>query len=143
MKLFRKVVIVGTGLIGGSLALAIKRKGLAQKVVGISRHRKNLLLAKKKGAIDSLSQEISVVKDADLVVLATPVHAIIDLAAKISRHISKDCLVSDVGSTKKEIVKRLENIFPHYVGAHPLAGSEKRSILNACTDMFKGSHCTL
>lgn len=143
MRLFNKVAIVGTGLIGGSIALAIKRKRLAREIIGVSRHKKSLLLAKRKGAIDKGSQKLSIIKDADLLILATPVKAIINLAPKIAGIVKKECIVTDVGSAKEEIVSVFEKIFPNYVGSHPLAGSEKRSIANAHPDIFKGSLCIL
>lgn len=143
MRLFNKVVIIGTGLIGGSLALEIKRKGLALRISGYSRHKSSLILAKKKHIIDDGSLDLSVAKDADLVVLATPVNSILSLAEKIARFVPGDCVVTDVGSTKKEIVSKLSGIFPNYVGSHPLAGSEKRGIANTQTGIFKGSLCIL
>jgi prephenate dehydrogenase len=142
-KLFNKVAIIGTGLIGGSMALDIKRRKLANKVIGVSRRKKSLLLAKKLGAIDYGSQEIDIIKGADLVILAAPVNAILNLANPISKSLTRDCLVTDVGSTKKEIVAKLENVFPYYVGSHPLAGSEKSGVVNACANIFKDSLCIL
>ena len=139
MKLFNKVAIVGVGLIGGSIALAIKKHRLAHEIIGVSRHTKSLLLAKKMGAIDRGSQDINIIKDADLVILATPVNTIINLAPKILKVIKRACIVSDVGSTKEQIVKILEKIFPNYIGSHPLAGSEKRGIINADPKIFKDS----
>lgn len=141
--MFNKVAIVGVGLIGGSLALAIKKKRLAREVIGVSRHRKTLLLAKQIRAIDKGSQDISIIKDADLVILAAPVSIILKLAPLISKIIKRDCIVSDTGSTKQEIVSRLGRIFPNYVGSHPLAGSEKRGIINANPFIFKDSLCIL
>jgi len=143
MRLFNKVAIVGTGLIGGSIALAIKKKGLAGEVIGVSRHKKSLALAKKKKAIDRGSQDFAIVKDADLLIFATPVDAILKAAPKIRRIISKGCIVSDVGSTKREIASRLEKLFPNYIGSHPLAGSEKRGIVNAQPHLFEDSLCIL
>lgn len=134
---------MGVGLIGGSLALAIKKKGLAKKIVGVSRHKKTLSTAKKNHAIDSGSQDIKIIKDADLVILATPPSTILKLAPLISQIIKKDCIVSDVASTKQEIVSRLGRIFPRYVGSHPLAGSEKRGAANAVPNLFKDSLCIL
>lgn len=143
MRLFNKVAILGTGLIGGSLALVMKKKGLARKIIGVSRHKKNLILAKKIGAIDKGSLKLNIIKGADLLVLATPVDVIMNSAKPISKIIGKDCLVIDVGSTKKEIVGRLNKFFPNYLGTHPLAGSEKRSIVYADPDIFKDSVCIL
>jgi prephenate dehydrogenase len=141
--MFNKVAIVGTGLIGGSMALAIKKKRLANKVIGVSRHKKTLLFAKNNGVIDIGSQDIKVIKDADLLILATPVSTVLTLAPRISRIIKPDCIVTDVGSTKKQIVSKLETLFSRYIGSHPLAGSEKRGINNADADIFKGSLCIL
>lgn len=143
MRLFNKVAIVGTGLIGGSIALAIKKQGLASEVIGVCRHKNSLLLAKRKGAIDRGSLSLGIIKEADLLILATPVNTIINLAPRISQIVRKDCIVSDVGSTKEEIVACLEKEFPNYVGSHPLAGSEKRGIINAHPDLFKDSLCIL
>jgi len=143
MRLFNKVAVVGTGLVGGSLAISIQKKGLAGEVVGVSRHAKNIALAVKIGAIDRGSRELGIIKDADLVVLATPVDSIIKLSRKVSRLIRPDCIVMDVGSTKEKIVSCLEGEFANFVGSHPLAGSEKRSIAYAHAGMFKGSLCIL
>lgn len=143
MKIFNKVAIVGTGLIGGSLGLAIKNNKLASKVVGVSRHRSSLLEARRKEAIDKGSITLNIINDADLLILATPVNNIISLAPKISKIISKHCIVMDVGSSKQEIVSRLSKIFPNYVGAHPLAGSEKRGIAFANKNLFNGSLCII
>ncbi|MFH1441296.1 MAG: prephenate dehydrogenase [Candidatus Omnitrophota bacterium] len=140
---FNKVVIVGTGLIGGSIALALKKKKLAKEICGISRHKESLILAKKQGIIDSGSQDINIVQGADLVVLAVPVNTILRLSPSIAAIINTDCLVFDVGSTKKEIVGKLDKIFANYIGAHPLAGSEKRGVANAKDDIFKDSVCIL
>jgi prephenate dehydrogenase len=143
MKLFNKVVVIGTGLIGGSMALDIKKKGLANCVVGISRRKISLDLAKKMGAIDSGSQDLSAVKDADLVIFATPPSAILASAPSVARLIKKDCIVIDVASTKEKIVSSLNRLFPNYVGTHPLAGSEKKGIKNASGGCFNDSLCLL
>ena len=143
MRQFRKVVIIGTGLIGGSLALAIKDKRLAKKVVGVSRHKKSLILAKRIGAIDEGSLKLDVVRGADLIIFAAPVKAIINLAPLVAKFADKECLVTDVGSTKEEIVACLSKVFPNYLGSHPLAGSEKRSVANASSGLFSGSLCIL
>ena len=128
-------------MIGGSIAYNLKKKGLAKEVVGVSRHKQTLSLAKRLGVIDKGSLNLDIIRGADLVILATPVDTIIDLAKKISRLVSRECIVSDVGSSKQKIVAKLEKIFPRYIGTHPLAGSEKRGIANAQSVAFKGSLC--
>jgi prephenate dehydrogenase len=143
MRLFNKIAIIGVGLIGGSIALEIKNKHLAKEVVGVSRRKRTLVLAKKFKAIDRGSQDLNIVKNADLVILATPVSSILNLATQISNFIKPTCIVTDVGSTKAEIVSKLERIFTRYVGSHPLAGSEKRGIDYARANIFKNSLCVL
>lgn len=143
MKLFNKVAIIGVGLIGGSLASDIKKKNLANQIIGIARHKKTLSLAKKKRIIDYASQDIGKVCGADLVILSVPVNAILKLAPVISRIIGPDCIVCDVGSTKGQIVYKLDRIFPNYLGTHPLAGSEKQGVINSRPGIFKGSFCIL
>jgi len=143
MRLFNKVAIIGVGLIGGSIGQIIKRKKLASTVVGVARHKKTLIQAKKQKAIDSGSTDIKIIKGADLVILAMPVEIIIKLAPAISKIVRKNCIVTDVGSTKQQIVSKLHKIFPYYIGAHPLAGSEKRGIANACDRLFVNSLCLL
>lgn len=143
MRLFNKVAIVGVGLIGGSVALAIKNKKLARQVIGVSRRKSTLLSAKKNRAIDKGSQDLKIIQGADLVILATPVNTILNLAQAVSRVIRSDAIVTDVGSTKQEIAVKLDKIFPRYVASHPLAGSEKRGVDNASPDIFKNSLCVL
>jgi len=143
MPLFNKVAIVGTGLIGGSIALDLKKKGLCKIIAGVSRHQESLKFAKKTGAIDIGSQSLCVIKDSDLVILAAPVSAIKEKARRIAEIISKDCIVFDVASTKEEIVSLLDPLFPRFVGAHPIAGSERKGIKNARPGLFKDSICIL
>ncbi len=141
--LFKKVAIVGIGLIGGSIALEIKKRRLASKIVGISRHRKSILKALKIGAIDEGALKLDCINGADLLIIATPVGNILKSGPELLKHINKNCLVTDVGSTKGSIVNSMEKLFPNYVGSHPLAGSEKRGILNAQKNLFARSVCVL
>ncbi|MGD9015505.1 MAG: prephenate dehydrogenase/arogenate dehydrogenase family protein [Candidatus Omnitrophota bacterium] len=143
MRLFNQVAIIGVGLIGGSIGLGIKKKRLAKQVVGISRHKSTINLAKKRGAIDIGSLDISAIKKADLVILAAPVNSIIQLGVKIRGLIKPGTLVTDTGSTKKSVVKILEKALPNFVGGHPLSGSEKQGVANARDDLFCGSLCIL
>lgn len=138
-KIFNKVAIVGIGLIGGSLGLDIKKRKLAETVIGVSRHKESLVKAKEIGAIDIYSQRLDIIEDADFLILATPVNTIINLASQIKEFVNRDCIVTDVGSTKEKIVACLNKSFPNYVGSHPMAGSEKRGIANARIGLFKGS----
>jgi len=143
MKLFNKVVIIGTGLIGGSLGLALKKKHLVSQIIGLSRHQRNASLARKVRAIDRIGLSLDVVRDADLVILATPIDAIIGIALKIAKKIKKDCIVIDVGSAKEEIVSKIIRAIPNFLGCHPLSGSEKKGILNLREDIFSNSICII
>ncbi|MCK9571661.1 MAG: prephenate dehydrogenase [Candidatus Omnitrophica bacterium] len=143
MVLFKKVVILGTGLIGGSLGLALKEKRLAGEVLGLSRSRKNALLAKKIGAIGRPVFSLSEVSSADLVILAAPIETIIELGGRISGLLNEDCVVIDVASTKEAVVRNLSNVLPNFLGCHPLTGSENKGIIFARKDLFKGSLCIL
>jgi len=143
MRPFKKAAIIGIGLIGGSIALALKKKNLAKQVVGVSRKEKNLALAKRIGAIDAGSSDPQIISGADLVILAMPPSAILDKAAALAGFLADDALVIDVASTKESIVEKLDKIFKNFVGAHPLAGSQKRGINNSQADIFRKSVCIL
>jgi prephenate dehydrogenase len=143
MKLFKKVVIVGTGLIGGSIGLAIKKKKLADTVIGISRRRSTIDLARKIKAIDSGFQDLSAARGADLLILAVPVNTLVKLSPRLSKVTERECIVTDVGSTKERIVAKLDRLFPNFVGAHPLAGLEKSGVANACRCIFENALCII
>lgn len=146
MVLFKKVAIVGVGLIGGSLGMAIKKKKLAESVFGVSRHIKTIDIAKRKKAIDKGSVSLSIIiKGADLIILATPVHHILKILPQVFKLAKQDTLIIDVASTKGEIIRAVVKYgkAKNFVGCHPLAGSEKRGIINAQADLFKDSLCVL
>ena len=143
MKKFRKVTIIGVGLIGGSMGLAIKREDLAYKIVGVTKHKRSLKIARGLGAIDegSLNPGTSV-KGSDLVILATPIYSIIEIAKSIVKYLDRGCIIIDVGSTKRLVVKEIEKILPkdvYFVGGHPLAGSEQKGVDSASAELFKDS----
>ena len=146
-RVFNRVAIIGLGLIGGSLGIALKRRRLAKTVVGFSRKRSTLRAAKRRGAIDVGTTNLrAAVRDADLVVLAIPVDAIVPFARQAARFCRRGVILTDVGSTKVRIVRSLERFLPRhvsFVGAHPLAGSERRGIDAASSELFRGSVCIL
>lgn len=148
MKLFNKVTIIGVGLIGGSMGLAIKKKRISSKVIGFFRKEKSAKLAKRIQMVDVAAFNlIQAVKDADLVILATPVEVIKSIAGKVIGVMKPGSILIDVGSTKKEIVQTLEKLTSQkkisFVGCHPLAGSEKSGLLFAKPDLFENSICFL
>ncbi len=140
---FQQVSIVGVGLLGGSLGLAVKRLGLAKSVVGIGHRNSTLETALKRGAIDRYTLSVADgVRDSDLVVLCTPVGLFGPLMARAAGALAQGCLVTDVGSTKRAV---LQACLPHlpkgcnFVGSHPLAGSEARGIDAASEDLYDGA----
>jgi len=145
MAMFNRVTIIGLGLIGGSVGLAVRRRRLAREVVGFSRHPATLRRAKARGAIDvGTTDWREAVRESDLVILATPVETIVPFARRAARFMPDGGLITDVGSTKGTIVKALEGRLPRgiaFVGAHPLAGSERRGIDAARQTLFDGSVC--
>jgi len=146
MPLFKKVAIVGVGLIGGSLGLAIKKKKLARSVLGVARHKETIHKARKLGAIDHGGTSLSFIQDADLIILATPISHILKELPQVVKFAKKNALLMDVASTKNEILKTAKKYAKnkvHFIGCHPLAGSEKRGIDNANVNLFKGALCIL
>lgn len=139
---FQQVTIVGTGLIGGSLALALKKHGLASRVVGCDRPEV-LERARAMGAIDAGSTDPAQASNgSEVVVLATPVGAILDFVDRVAPLLSADVLITDVGSTKKEILERgasaLGNDAPaRLLPGHPVAGKERSGIAEADAGLFR------
>lgn len=145
--MFKRVTIIGLGLIGGSLCLAIKEKRLAKEIVGVSRRKSTIDQAVKNRIVDSATLDLKDgVRNSDLVVIATPVFKIVDIAKKIAPFLKKGAIVTDAGSTKKYIVENIANIRlkdAGFIGSHPIAGSEKSGIKYADKDLFRGAYCIL
>jgi prephenate dehydrogenase len=142
-----KVTIIGVGLIGGSLAIKLKEKGLADSIVGVGRGLPNLQTAKRLNVIDSLTHDVGEgVNGADLVVVAVPVQSIEPVIKAAVAHLKKGSIVTDVGSVKKAIVDGVEPLMPdgvRFVGAHPVAGTENSGVEAAFSGLFEGSKCIL
>ncbi|HEX3996943.1 MAG TPA: prephenate dehydrogenase/arogenate dehydrogenase family protein [Pirellulales bacterium] len=142
MPRWNTVAIVGVGLIGGSIGLALRSRGLAGRVIGVGRSDASLGRALETGAVSETTLELAAaVEKADLVVFATPVDRIVSAIQEAQRHFSSRALVTDAGSTKAAMVRELENsIRPHirFVGGHPLAGGEKAGVAFASADLFEG-----
>jgi len=144
---FTQVTIIGVGLIGGSLGMILRRKGLASKVVGIGRRVENLKTAVELGAIDSYVVDAKDgVRDADLVVLATPVDTYDRHLTEWASCLKQGAIVTDVGSVKGLLVEQAERAMPagvHFVGAHPIAGKEKTGVIAGSDQLFKGARCII
>jgi prephenate dehydrogenase len=141
---FRQVTIIGTGLIGGSLGLALKKRQLAGRIIGCDR-APALERAKKCGAIEAgMIRVMDAVSGSDLVVLATPVIPILDLIDRLGPTLPATTIVTDVGSTKADIVQRAAKAFGNgdgqrFLAGHPMAGKEQAGVEFADADMFEGA----
>lgn len=146
-QLFRKVTIIGVGLMGGSIGMGIKKRRLAQEVVGLSQQPTSIATALKAGAIDHGTHDLKkAVHNADLVVLSTPVSIIAEVLPVIGPHLKRNCIVTDVGSTKASIVSAAQKFFPphvYFIGSHPLVGSEKKGAEHADADLFVNATCLM
>lgn len=139
-----KVSIIGVGLIGGSLGLALKKKGLASKIVGIGRRETSLREALRVGAVDEITLDLKEgVSEADLVVLAVPVGSILKIGREIVPHLKQGAILTDVGSTKEEIVRTLGILTKDFVGAHPMAGSNESGVAKATASLFEKATCVI
>lgn len=142
-----KLVIFGVGLIGGSFALALKKAGAVREVVGFGRSDATLQEAKTLGILDRIGEDITELKDADLVLLATPVGQMAGIMARIAPHVGNDTVITDGGSTKCDVVSHArENLgmrFSQFVPAHPIAGAENSGASAARVDLYSGKKVVL
>ena len=145
MNPFDRVTIVGVGLLGGSLAKVMRKLGLAKSLVGHGRNKANLEEAKSLGIIDHVALDMqSAVKDADLIVLCSPVRTTSQLIMKVASQIKPGCLITDVGSVKEPLVREIETLISEdvfFVGAHPIAGGEKSGFRVSSDTLFQGARC--
>jgi len=144
---FEKITIVGLGLIGGSLAWALKESKQVKAVVGIDPDKETVKYALSKGIIDEGSSDISEgAQGAEIVVIATHVGIIPDTAKSIFESATEGAIITDVGSVKSSIVKRIESDLPdnlNFIGGHPIAGTEHSGVKFADSNLFKGRRCIL
>lgn len=138
--LFHTLTIVGVGLIGGSIGLAAKKRGAVTRVLGVGRDSRKLDHARRLGAIDDFLLDLAgAVREADLVVFCTPVDRIADQVKEATPHCKRGAILTDAGSTKRELLDEVEAVLPaelSFVGGHPLAGSEKKGVEYAQADLF-------
>ena len=143
---FQRVAIVGVGLLGASLGLALKERKLARHVAGVGRSNSpSLQIALEKGAIDSAHTDPAAgAAAADLVVLCTPIRQFPDMLKAIAPALKPGALVTDVGSTKQQVMTWAAALLPpavQFVGSHPMAGSEQRGPEAARADLYDGTYC--
>ncbi len=135
-----KISIIGLGVIGGSLGLSLKSLG-KYRVVGVDRNEQTLRVALETGAIDEGTTDCHFgVTGAGIVFLAVPVAGIMEIAALIRDSVPSDAVVTDVGSTKEQVVNTLEGLYPaRFVGGHPMTGSEHDGISGADQYLFENA----
>lgn len=136
-----RLCIVGVGLIGGSIGLAARQRGLVKRVVGVGRSAERLQVALQAGAIDEATTSLQEgVTGADMVVVCTPVGLIVPTIKLCLQWLPEQCVVTDVGSVKSAIVQQATDLLGNrFVGGHPMAGSEQTGVHNARADLFEGT----
>jgi prephenate dehydrogenase len=145
---FRKIALVGVGLLGGSLALAIRERRLAPSVQGYVRRESSIAECEQAGLSGFATRDLQgAVRDAELVILCTPLAQMKPLVQQMLPALAPGVIVSDVGSVKASVVADLETIISdaggHFVGAHPMAGAEKMGVRAARPDLFRNAVCVL
>lgn len=146
----QRVAILGVGLMGGSLGIALRNVYKNEKreyfVLGVGRKIENLKMAKKKGAVDEFSTNIEDIKNSDIVVICYPVDMIVDTYKQVAKIVSKKTIVIDIGSIKFDIEKSINNLikknkdFPEFIGCHPMAGIENNGIQYAKKDLYNNTY---
>jgi prephenate dehydrogenase len=147
MKLFKKMTVIGVGLLGASLAKACKEKSLVEEITGFGRNRDNLEKARILKVIDHCATDLSeAVNDADLIVLCTPVSTIVPLIKSMLPTLRPGTLITDVGSVKAPVVKDTDKLVPEnifFVGSHPIAGGENSGLEASKSDLYQDKRCII
>lgn len=139
--MIKKLAIFGVGLIGGSLALSLRRESACETIVGCSRSEKKLQRALDLKVIDGYSLDpVEVVKDADIILLAVPLGAMQPILETIAPHVGPDSIITDAGSSKGSVIEAVKAAFgtvpPNFVPGHPIAGREKSGVEAALVDLY-------
>ena len=150
-KWFNKIAIVGVGFMGGSLALALKKKKVCKEIFGIGRNINKLKQAKKQGIIDSYSLSFdNNLKECEIIFITNFPSVVVPTFKRILPYIGPTSIITDISSVKENILKQIEQIFYKkykkkayykipFIGGHPLVGSEKRGFLNAKVDLYENA----
>lgn len=145
--LIPRLAIIGVGLIGGSLSLALKEAGAVGEVIGCGRGKPNLEKALELGVVDRYSRDpVEAVKDADVIFLATPVKTLADVTRELLPGVKPGAIITDGGSVKGAVADSIEPLLPqgiHFVPGHPIAGTEKSGAEAAFPTLYRGKRCIL
>ncbi|HEY8667957.1 MAG TPA: prephenate dehydrogenase [Tepidisphaeraceae bacterium] len=141
----KRLSILGVGLLGGSIGLAVRSRIRACRVIGYGHRSTTLANAQQSGAIDEAYEKVDdAVRGSDLIILCTPVGTFSTILPQIAATARPGSIVTDVGSTKRTVVATAQKVLPagvHFVGSHPMAGSEKRGVDFARADLFDDALC--
>jgi prephenate dehydrogenase len=145
---WNKITLVGVGLLGGSLGLALRRRKLAKEIAGYVRRETSIKDCERAGATDYATTDLlAAVSGADLIVLCTPLAQMKSLVRQMIPALKPGAIVTDVGSVKGSVVKDVEAIIAkagaHFVGSHPMAGGEKQGVLAASAELFECAICVV
>ena len=145
---WKKITLVGVGLLGGSLGLAVKRRRLARRVEGYVRRAASIAECKKFRAVDRATLDLqSAVEGADLIILCTPLAQMRPLVKQMLPALKRGAIVTDVGSVKTSVVRELETLVAkgggHFIGSHPMAGAEKTGVVWARANLYEGAVCVV
>lgn len=144
----KKIVIFGVGLIGGSVALALKKAGSNAQIVGVGRSSQSLQAALDLGVIDTATSDLAAaVTDADIILIAAPVAQTPSILNAIKPHLTASTVITDAGSTKGDVLQCAQEIlgkqFSQFVGGHPIAGAEKSGVSAAMADLYINKNVVL
>ncbi len=145
---FRKITIVGVGLLGGSIGLAARQRKLAHEVAGYVRRSASLKDCERSGAVDfATSDLLAAVSNSDLIILCTPLAQMAAITKQFLPALKRGAIVTDVGSVKADVVRELDSIIAnagaHFIGSHPMAGAEKTGVAAARKNLFENAACVL
>ena len=145
--MIERLLVVGVGLIGGSFALALKSAGVVRQVVGVGRTQGSIARALEMGVVDAIGTDASVVRGADLVLLAMPVGQTREVMHALAPHLDGSTVVTDAGSTKRDVVEHahaeLAGSLDRFVPAHPIAGAEHSGVGAASAKLYIGRKVVL
>lgn len=140
--MFNKVVIAGVGLIGGSLGMALIKRNLARRIIGVDPDKANVEMAVQLGAVHQEATLAEALPDADMLILATPIGVTLGVLEMALPYLTPGIAITDVGSVKGRLVERAEAMLPkgiNFVGGHPMAGLEVAGVAGAREDLFEGA----
>jgi prephenate dehydrogenase len=145
---FRKLTIIGVGLLGGSLGLAARKRRVAGEIAGYARREKTIVESEKIGALDYATTDLlAAVSGADLVILCTPIAQMQVLTEQFLPALKRGTIITDVGSVKADVVRELESLVTkagaHFIGSHPMAGGEKMGVLASRADLYENAVCVV